>query len=117
MAGNKITNENDNLEDAIIYPNPNSGSFSLMINNDYSGDVVVNVLDMTSRLIESITINKSESLISHDFNFSDLSKGLYYVSIENNGERLVKKFIVEALSCHYCSSSFVVSYFSSSFYK
>ena len=95
MSGNKISSENDNMEDAVIYPNPNNGSFSLMINNEFTGDVVINVLDMTSRLVESITINKSDALISHDFNFSGLSKGLYYVSIENNGERLVKKFIVK----------------------
>ncbi len=95
MSGNKISSENDNIEDAVIYPNPNNGSFSLMINNEFSGDVAINVLDMTSRLIESITINKSDALISHDFNFSGLSKGLYYVSIENNRERLVKKFIVK----------------------
>ena len=95
MSGNKISSENDNIEDAVIYPNPNNGSFTLMINNEFTGDVVINVLDMTSRLVESITINKSDALISHDFNFSGLSKGLYYVSIENNGERLVKKFIVK----------------------
>ncbi len=95
MSGAKLTDENENNESASIYPNPNNGNFSLLINNDFSGKVEVKILDMTSRVIENITLNKESSLISHDFNLNNLSNGFYYISIENNNQRLVKKFIIK----------------------
>ena len=95
MSGAKLTDENSTSDEAVIYPNPSNGSFSLMINNDYSGQVSIKILDMTSRVIENVIIDKNDSFISHNFNLSHLSNGLYYVSIENNNNRLVKKFIIK----------------------
>lgn len=96
MSGAKVTGDAEIGSDgALIFPNPNNGKFSLMINNEFSGKVVIKIIDMTSRVIENVTINKDNSIVSHDFDLSHLSNGFYYVSIENNNQRLVKKFIVK----------------------
>ncbi len=96
MAASPLTVNESKLTSSLnIIPNPNKGNFSLVINNDYNGSYSIKIYDITSRLIEERIINKGNSIISENISLTNLNKGLYFISIENENLKEVKKFIVE----------------------
>ncbi len=96
IAGNPLgINESDISNSLNLLPNPNNGNFSLIINNEYKGSLTVKIFDITSRLIDQRIINKNIDIITENINLSNLNKGLYFISIENDNSKVTKKFIVE----------------------
>ena len=66
--------------EAIVYPNPSSSSFKLVINAESSDDVVVSVFDLTGRSIETKTFNYSD-VDNTEFG-SNYNSGIYLVQIK-----------------------------------
>ena len=81
----KIHNEQFSFE---IYPNPNNGFFTLNPKNDAIW--TMELYDSYGKLIKTKTIKGSNQL-----DFSDLSKGLYLVSLISDNTKLSKKLIIE----------------------
>ncbi len=80
----------NNLDDLILFPNPNQGSFTLRIPKNKSGKLkIINMLGQTlqeakfSAIVEKVFVDAT-----------DLSKGVYNLWIEIDGNTVVKKFIV-----------------------
>ncbi|WP_139856350.1 T9SS type A sorting domain-containing protein [Aequorivita sinensis] len=78
-----VTNNNFNIVD---YPNPNSGQFTVLSN--YNGKF--QLLDIQGRVIsEGILeiVDATSNNYTYTFNHSNLSKGLYLLSIANEQKR------------------------------
>ncbi|UZO80233.1 T9SS type A sorting domain-containing protein [Aquimarina sp. ERC-38] len=74
-----------------IYPNPNSGSFEIVMKEDVS-DAIITVTDLTGK-----TIIKQQNLSGHTFKVDlvdNLSKGLYIANVKTNGIINSIKFII-----------------------
>ena len=96
MAGSISNSSNNSVnEDVSVLPNPNNGEFSILINNEFTGDVFIKIIDITGRIVEESYLNKSNATALKDIALTNINKGLYYVSIENNDQRIVKKIIVK----------------------
>jgi len=88
--------EETKLSNSInIFPNPNNGKFSINYENDYVGDVSLKVIDVTGRQLENIMFVKSKYEFSKELNFQELRSGIYFLSIEIDGVRVMKHFIVK----------------------
>ncbi|MBA3683168.1 MAG: T9SS type A sorting domain-containing protein, partial [Bacteroidetes bacterium] len=73
----------------LVYPNPNSGEFTIELNN---GSVKnIDIMDLTGRIVLSSSSNNDKV----DFNIKNLANGVYYVRIQSDNTVNVIKIIKE----------------------
>jgi PKD repeat protein len=76
--------------DVQVYPNPVIDVLKIDLGNMLSGNVLIQVMDVTGKLISSNTVN-STGLVQ--INTSNYLEGVYILSIQNKGENAVYKFV------------------------
>ena len=78
------------LQDIVVFPNPNSGIFTVRVPKNKSGTLkVVNMLGQT------VYENSFSAIVERVFvNIPSLSKGLYNLSVVINDKMVVKKFTI-----------------------
>ena len=84
----------ENIEKIYIYPNPNSGIFTVDFKNVLQDNVTINVLNTLGRLVfteESVEINGN---FSRTIDLSNFDKGLYFLVIENYRGSTVNRIII-----------------------
>ena len=86
--------EQDALLNYSFYPNPNRGKFILNINSQQNQDIMVNVIDVSGKNVYSDQFRVSGEL-NKKFDFSDFSKGVYYMKIVSNNKVFNEKVIIE----------------------
>ena len=78
-----------------IYPNPNTGIFTIAISNAKFDEILINIIDVQGREVYN-SINKN---ISPDYNkqlnLEGMAKGIYFIKISNGSELKVQKLIIE----------------------
>lgn len=79
----------------IIYPNPVSGKVNIDYSSKISGKVDLNVYNITGQLLITTVLEAIEGENTFGFDVSSLNKGLYFLELNNNGERLFRKVMVE----------------------
>gem|GEM_PF-3322584 len=78
---------NDNSSLVNIYPNPNNGDFT--IETGVTTSQLVEVYDLTGRIVKSQTINGKATI-----NASDLVSGVYNVKITGNNSIVNKRMVI-----------------------
>lgn len=73
----------------VVYPNPFSEQLNIVLPKNMEGNYTFKVTDMIGRILYSNNQNDR----SFSWNSSSLSKGVYILSIENNGQAIDKKVI------------------------
>jgi hypothetical protein len=85
-----LSNENFELNNVSIYPNPSKGIFTLSLGDIEPTSIVI--YDITGKIISSnkniITTNYETSL-----DISNASSGIYFVKIEADNQSIVKRII------------------------
>lgn len=85
----------DNIEeiqekDFKVYPNPNSGNFTIVIPSAASS-AAITISDMSGHIIDTrISAKKTE-----EFNLSNYSRGIYLISIETDDKRYKQKLLLQ----------------------
>lgn len=76
----------------FVYPNPAKDMVNLTIPSS-STPYEFNVTNVLGSVVysEKATVNSG----SHQLNLSELSKGVYFLTVSNNGSKTTKKFIIE----------------------
>ncbi|MFH2096729.1 MAG: T9SS type A sorting domain-containing protein [Bacteroidota bacterium] len=75
-----------------VYPNPNDGNFELIIRNNITENVTIELMNVQGQLIETRKVSGVE--INEKYDASDLAKGVYYLRV-NAGDRLeVRKVVI-----------------------
>jgi len=72
-----------------VYPNPTSDMVNIYI--DKFENAVINVYDIQGKVVKTINVNNSNTLI----NTSEWNKGLYFVQISNNAGLSTHKLVVK----------------------
>jgi PKD repeat protein len=80
-----------------IYPNPTSSSSTLEFNSPVDSKASVSVFDVTGRVVEEASFAAAAgSLTKYQVNRnSTLKSGVYFISLDLNGQKVTKKLIVE----------------------
>ena len=83
-----------NIDDLIIYPNPNNGNFNIQFTSNSGNEIKVGVHDMRGREIfaKSYTNN---GLFNENLQLSGVQAGIYLVTIQDGFSEVTKKIIVE----------------------
>ena len=78
------------IPDFKISPNPNNGEFE--INLSYIREnTSIEILDLNGKLVYQTRLNNK----SHSININSISRGIYLISLIDNGNRKTKKLIIK----------------------
>ncbi len=77
-----------------LYPNPNNGEFTLLLNKSQMGATTVKLLDISGRIIYKKTINKASKKHHISLN-KNITKGYYILQVINSGNIYSRKIIVD----------------------
>ncbi len=78
------------LEGLQIYPNPSNGVFTVDLGNSVTSTQAA-VLDINGRMVYENTLNGS----LHQLDLTHLEKGVYFLQLNVNNERINKKLIIQ----------------------
>lgn len=77
------------LASAKVFPNPNSGAFSVLFDAPVTGSV--QVLDMSGRVVNTAMLNEVSSV---DFNLGQVANGVYMVRVMNGSAVSTYKVVI-----------------------
>ncbi|MDW8851422.1 zinc-dependent metalloprotease family protein [Flavobacterium sp. MMLR14_040] len=77
----------------VLYPNPNKGNFTVQFSSDSTKTVKVFVNDILGKNVYTNSF-KGETNFIQDIQLSDVSAGMYFVTVIVGDKRTVKKIIV-----------------------
>jgi hypothetical protein len=86
---------NKNDMSTTLYPNPNSGNFTLEMNSLVPQNInikITNALGMTVYSENGLTFSGK---LMKSINLNNVPAGVYYMSIRNSGKNIVQKFLVK----------------------
>ncbi len=88
-------NETDNGS-IDLYPVPATEMVNLAYTVKNSGDVIINVVDMTGRIVKFFDIkNKNPGRYVHTIETKDLVKGIYIVNVNLSHTGNVKRLVIQ----------------------
>jgi len=82
-------------EDDMLYPNPASGEVNLMISGVSSPGSIINIFDVTGKLVESRqVVNKKAGNSFEKFDVSNWENGLYFIVVPSGNKVQTHKLVV-----------------------
>jgi len=82
------------LTDLKILPNPNRGNFVLQLDMDATNTLELEILNILGQSLINKDLTLKNGLNNINIDLDDLTDGTYLLSLNVEGKRLVKKFIV-----------------------
>ena len=89
-----LANTDFEFENFALYPNPNTGSFTLQFNSASSSKINVAVHDMSGRKIFDKSF-ANVGLFSQNLQLEHAQAGIYLVSITDGSKKTVKRIIIQ----------------------
>ncbi|MEN8928210.1 MAG: T9SS type A sorting domain-containing protein, partial [Flavobacteriales bacterium] len=88
--------ELDALTGVSIFPNPMTNQATIELDLKKDAEVNVSVINAVGALVHQVASKQSVSQGNTQFKFSknNLSSGVYFVNIEVNGTRQIKKLVI-----------------------
>lgn len=83
------------VQDIDLYPTPNNGNFYVRFKKEHAGYVEVNVLNANGDKIYSGSIYSLTANNGISINISDQPAGIYYLTLNMDGQLLNKEFIIQ----------------------
>jgi hypothetical protein len=81
--------------DFIAYPNPAHDMINILYNSLSSENLSARIFDVIGRTVRSSNVDVTEGENKFSFDLSDLTKGIYFIELNNGVDRSIKKIIVE----------------------
>ena len=92
--GCTLANEQFEISNFVIYPNPNRGNFNIQFANSTSNEIKVNVYDMRGRVIFENKYS-NQATFNENIQLDNAETGIYLVSITDGSQKIVKRIVVE----------------------
>ncbi|MDI1318373.1 reprolysin-like metallopeptidase [Flavobacterium sp.] len=86
-------NENA-LNNFVLYPNPNNGTFTIHFNADDSSPVDVEVFDLRGRVVYSKRY-ANQSLFNETINLDAIQSAIYLLKVKNGNQSVTKKIVID----------------------
>lgn len=78
-----------------LYPNPAQKNFHLKINNLYQGSVPIELVTMDGKIVKSLTLSKTGSVLDYDIRVENFDKGAYFLRLMFGEKVEFKKIIIK----------------------
>lgn len=82
---------NNNISNAIVYPNPSVGPVKINLTHSIKNNTQLQVIDVAGRIVKRVPVNKGAYSI--DINVVDLAAGRYFIEV-NDQQQLVRQSLV-----------------------
>ncbi|NVJ89471.1 MAG: T9SS type A sorting domain-containing protein [Flavobacteriaceae bacterium] len=87
------------IEDVVfegfnLFPNPNSGTFTLQFDTVDTAKTTLELFDLSGRLVGKKVYQNSNVVFREEVHFYDVSKGIYLLKINNGNKRTTRKLII-----------------------
>jgi subtilisin-like proprotein convertase family protein len=89
-----LLNEEFEINEFVIYPNPSKGVFNIQFNSNSNNDINLNVYDMRGRNVHQDTFSNN-GLINESINLENLQSGIYLVEVQDGLKKVTKKIVKE----------------------
>jgi len=89
-----LLNEEFEINEFVIYPNPSKGVFNIQFNSNSNNDISLNVYDMRGRNVHKDTFTNN-GLINETINLENLQSGVYLVEVQDGFKKVTKKIVKE----------------------
>ncbi|MEM6685359.1 MAG: reprolysin-like metallopeptidase [Bacteroidota bacterium] len=89
-----LSNEEFELENFALYPNPNRGEFSLSFSSTSGEDIKIDVHDISGRLVFNKNYNATASF-NERISLNNVSSGMYLITVTDQERTVTKKLIVD----------------------
>ncbi|WP_299116565.1 reprolysin-like metallopeptidase [uncultured Winogradskyella sp.] len=90
-----VLGDNDfELNDFALFPNPNNGDFTLQFNSNSGKDINLNVYDISGKLVYNNNYD-STSRFDKQINLNNVSAGIYIMKVNDGDKSVTRKLIVE----------------------
>ncbi len=76
-----------------IYPNPTNNLLSADLDNEYKGNVKIQIVDELGRIVYTSNVNKSNNELHVEMNLSDLPKGVYFLKMQTDNDQLLRRIM------------------------
>jgi hypothetical protein len=77
-----------------VYPNPVNDVLNVELNSAMDGNISVNIVDMIGRNLMELHKTVTKGINNFEISVKDLTKGIYFVEVNNGVEREIKKIVV-----------------------
>lgn len=77
-----------------LFPNPNSGTFTIKLKSFSGKDIQVHVYDVRGRSIFKNSYNNTSD-ITQEINLNNVQSGMYLVNVSDGDKQVTKKIIIE----------------------
>lgn len=86
----------NNQFDVNVFPNPNSGSFTVKFFNNFSSSCIVKLTDVTGKVVYSKELSiRQYSNVNYDINVPGLANGIYTLSVDADNYTATKKINIQ----------------------
>jgi hypothetical protein len=95
IQSQKYTLGTDDFEDIdfVLYPNPNKGNFTVQFTPQSAERVKIYVHDILGKVVYSNSFSSTDSF-SENIQLTNVSSGIYLVTIIDGDRKTVKKLVV-----------------------
>jgi hypothetical protein len=94
-SGDTGTDDADPFEGLNIYPNPTTGLFTIEIDNNIFGKLLIRIITEHGKEIASLKLDKTTEHFLYDIDLVGQSQGLYIINILIDRYSATRKLIVE----------------------
>ena len=78
----------------VVYPNPGRGEINVELGCEQTGDIILRVIDSNGSVRLLTNSNKSEEIFRTSVTLSNFVKGIYFLEIEIEGEKVGNEKII-----------------------
>jgi len=78
-----------------IYPNPTTGLFTIEMNNNIFGELVIDIFTQSGSKVINIKFDKTTEHFQSQIDLSGQPNGMYLINLSLDKFRAVKKVLVE----------------------
>ena len=77
----------------IVYPNPNNGTFTLIIENVDFLELTIQITSVDGRIISSDMVSNISGNYTNRFDLTTHANGIYFIKVSGNGQTFVQKIV------------------------
>jgi PKD repeat protein len=86
--------ETDLVRELKIFPNPSNGVFEVKMNLPEKADYTLEISSELGQLMHKETIRSNSGIYTRSFNFSKEGAAVYYLTISDGKEKIMRKIVV-----------------------
>jgi PKD repeat protein len=93
ISGTTSIDDLNNLYELMVSPNPTSGIFDLNLRTTDNFDVKIEITNVLGQTLIKEIVKNSTGIIHHSFDLANQNAGIYYVTVTNGTQKVVKKLV------------------------